>query len=159
MAEGDVQIRRAKSRDMAFIVELWKQLSEEHARLDERYALRSEAEIVWARWAGQRLRDEASIVLVAESGSECVGYLLGHAGEAQPIFEQRAYATITDLFVAPEFRRKGVGSKLMEEALAFFRSRDLKHIRLNVLAKDEETRAFYEKQGFGDFLYRMWKTL
>ena len=159
MAEGDVQIRRAKSRDMAFIVELWKQLSEEHARLDERYALRSEAEIVWARWAGQRLRDEASIVLVAESGSECVGYLLGHTDEAQPIFEQRSYATIRDLFVAPEFRRKGTGSKLLAEALAFFKSREAGHIRLNVLVKDKAARAFYEKHGFGDFIHRMWKSL
>ncbi len=159
MSDAEVTIRRAKSRDMAFIIELWKQLSKEHADLDDRFALRSEAEIVWARWAGQRLRDTASIVLVAESGDDCIGYLLGHADEAQPIFEQRTYATITDLFVAPEFRRKGVGSKLFEEALAFFRSRELKHIRLNVLVKDAESRAFYEKQGFGDFLYRMWKTL
>ncbi|MHC5055150.1 MAG: GNAT family N-acetyltransferase [Planctomycetota bacterium] len=159
MGEAEVSIRRAKSRDMAFIVELWKKLSEEHAQLDERYALRPEAEIVWARWAGQRLRDDASIALVAESGTECVGYLLGHADEAQPIFEQRSYATITDLFVTPDFRRKGVASKLLAEALAFFKSRDLAHVRLNVLVKDEAARAFYEKHGFGDFLYRMWKSI
>ena len=58
MGEGDVSIRRAKSRDMAFIVELWKQLSMEHAKLDERHNLRPDAEIVWARWAAQRLRDD-----------------------------------------------------------------------------------------------------
>jgi ribosomal protein S18 acetylase RimI-like enzyme len=159
MGESEIEIRRAKSRDMAFIVELWKRLSEEHAKLDERYSLRPEAEIVWARWAGQRLRDEASILLVAESGSDYVGYLVGHADEAQPIFRQRSFATITDLFVVPEFRRKGVASKLLEEALAFFRSRDLEHVRLNVLVRDDMARAFYEKHGFGDFIYRMWKSL
>ncbi len=159
MSDAEVTIRRAKSRDMAVITELWKQLSQEHADLDDRYALRSEAEIVWARWAGQRLRDDASIVLVAESGTDCIGYLLGHADEAQPIFVQRSYATITDVFVTPEFRHKGVGSKLLEEALAFFKSRDLGHVRLNVLTKDKKGRAFYEKHGFGDFVDRMWKTL
>ena len=159
MGEAEVSIRRAKSRDMAFIVELWKKLSEEHAKLDERYELRPEAEIVWARWAGQRLRDEASVLLVAEKGADYVGYLVGHADEAQPIFRQRSFATITDLFVVPEFRRQGVASKLLEEALAFFKSRDLEHVRLTVLVKDETARAFYEKHGFGDFLYRMWKPL
>jgi len=159
MSDADVTIRRAKSRDMAFIVELWKQLSREHAELDGRFALRPEAEIVWARWAGQRLRDEASIVLIAERGEDCVGYLLGHADEAQPIFEKRSYGTVTDLFVVPESRRKGIGSRLLEEALAFFRSRNIGHVRLNVLAKDERTLAFYKTHGFGDFLHRMWKSI
>ena len=159
MGEAEVVIRRAKSRDMAIIIELWKELSEEHAQFDERYALRPEAEIVWARWAGQRLRDGASIALVAEIGADCVGYLIGHTDEAQPIFAHRTYAIITDIFVVPEFRRKGTASKLMNEALTFFKSRGVGHIRLNVLDKDEGARAFYEKHGFGDFIHRMWKSL
>jgi len=158
MSDAEVTVRRAKSRDMAFIIELWKQLSQEHAELDDRFALRPEAEIVWARWAGQRLRDEASIVLIAESGEDCVGYLLGHTDEAQPIFKHRSYGTVTDLFVVPEFRRKGIGSKLLEETLSFFRSRGIGHVRLNVLARDKRSRAFYEKHGFGDFVHRMWKS-
>ena len=110
MGEPEVSTRRAKARDMAFIVELWKKLAQEMADFDERYALRPGAEIIWAKWAGERLRDQASCVFVAEAGSDYVGYLLGHIDEAQPIFEQRTYAVITDVFVAPEFRRKGIGT-------------------------------------------------
>ena len=60
MGESSIEVRRAQARDMAFVVELWKQLAEEMASHDERYSLRQDAEILWAKWAGQRLRDENS---------------------------------------------------------------------------------------------------
>jgi len=159
MGEQGVTVRRAEARDMAFVVELWKSMSEELARCDERYALRPDAEIMWARWAGQRLRDADSCLLVAESGGEYIGYLLAHADEAQPIFAQRRHATITDLYVAPQHRRKGIARRLAEGAIEFFKKRGIQHARMNVLAKNAAARAFAEKMGFVDFLFRMWKTL
>ena len=159
MGEPEVTIRRAKARDMAFIVELWKKLAREMADCDERYALRSEAEIIWAKWAGERLRDQASCVLVAEAGADYVGYLLGHIGEAQPIFKQRTYAVITDVFVDPELRRKGIGRRLVEEAVSFFKSREISHVRASVLVKNETARPFWQKLGFGDFIHRTWKSI
>jgi ribosomal protein S18 acetylase RimI-like enzyme len=159
MGEARVLIRRAEARDMAFIIELWQKLSQEIAACDDRCAVRPEGEIIWAKWAGQRLRDEHSCVLVAEKGDDLVGYLLGHIDEAQPIFKQRRHAIVTDLFVAPESRRRGVGTKLVEQALEFFRGRDIGHVRVNVLQRNSAARAFWEKRGFGDFLFRMWKSL
>lgn len=163
MGEPEVKIRRAQARDMAFIIELWKKLTEEMAHCDERYALRAEAEIIWARWVGARLRDSASVVLVAEAtkGDEIdhVGYLVGHLEEAHPIFEHRRHGMITDIFVDPAFRRKGLAGKFFEEAVRFFKERDVEHLRVNVLVKMAASRAFCEKLGFGDFLYNMWKPL
>lgn len=159
MGEPEVKIRKAAARDMAFIVELWRKFGEERAGTDERYALRPEAEIIWAKWAGARMRDEASIILVAERGSDYVGYLLGHVDEAQPIFEHRRYGVITDCYVIPDLRRKGIGRRLVEQALDFFKKGDVKHVRVNALVKNALARAFWEKFGFGDFLYRMWKSL
>ena len=163
MAEAEVKVRRAKARDMAFIVELWKGFSEEMARIDERYALRDGAEIIWGKWAGERLRDENSIALVAqtgaESGDDYVGYLIGHTEDAHPIFKDRRFGMLTDIFVKPDFRRKGVGKKFVEEGLAFFKGRGVGQVRMNVLVTNDASRAFCEKLGFGDFLYRMWKSL
>ncbi len=159
MGKPEVKIRRAQARDMAFIIELWKKLSEEMARCDERYALRPEAEIIWAKWVGQRLRDQASVALVAEAGEDHVGYLVGHLEEAQPIFEHRRHGIITDIFVLPDFRRKGVAGRLLEEAERFFKEQDVEHLRINVVVKNAPSRTFCEKLGFGDFLYTMWKSM
>lgn len=159
MAEPDVKIRRAQARDMAFIIELWKKLSEELTESDERYALRPDAEIIWGKWVGARLRDSEAVALVAERGDDYVGYLVGHVEEAQPIFKHRRHGIVTDIFVAAEVRGKGVGKRLFKEAQRFFEEHDVKHLRINVLVKNAAARAFCDKLGFGDFLYRMWKAL
>ena len=159
MGETEVRIRRAKARDMAFIIEMWRLLSEERAKSDERYALRPDAEIIWAKWSGQRLRDQSSVILVAETDEDCVGYLVGYVDESQPIFKQRRHGYLSDVYVSPDHRRKGVAGDLIREAEDFFKSQDVAHVRLNVLAKNTTSRAFCEKLGFGDFLYRMWKPL
>ena len=159
MAEGETTIRRAKSRDMAFIAEIWLKLAEEMAALDERVATRPEAEILWAKWSGARLRDESSCILVAEVDGNVVGYLLGHVDEAQPIYQKRRHALISDLYVQSDHRRQGLATKLVEEAFAFFREKEVDHVRMNVLKANEAAHAFWEKQGAADFLERLWKPL
>lgn len=159
MGEQGVKVRRAEARDMAFVIELWKGMTEELAKCDERYELRPDAEIIWARWAGQHLRNAESCLLVAENGGEYVGYLLAHAAESQPIFKHRKHATITDIYVVPQYRRKGIAKRLIEEAASFFKAHGVQHMQVNVLVKNASARAFVEKMGFVDFLYRMWKAL
>jgi GNAT superfamily N-acetyltransferase len=159
MAESATTIRRAESRDMAFIIELWRGLAGAMAELDERVAVRPDAEILWAKWVGARLRDDSSCVLVAEVGGDVVGYLLGHVDEAQPIYQKRRHALISDVFVDPAHRGKGVGTKLVEEAFAFFRGKEIDHVRANVLGANAAGRTFWEKQGASDFLTRLWKPL
>jgi len=157
MGEPEVRIRRAEARDMAVIIELWQKMMEELAATDARYALRPGADVLWAKWAGQRLRDSDSCVLVAERSDEYVGYLVGHLDEAHPIFRSRRHALLTDLYVDPGMRRKGVGTQLVMQAFTFFGKFDLHEIRVNVLVKAEGFRTFLEKFGFGDFQFRMMK--
>jgi GNAT superfamily N-acetyltransferase len=159
MSEAETTVRRAQSRDMAFITELWRKLADEMAARDERVAVRPEAEILWAKWAGARLRDEHSCVLVAEVAGDVVGYLLGHIDEAQPIYQKRRHALISDVFVEPDHRRKGLGTKLCEAAFAFFHGHGIEHVRANALGANDLGRAFWEKQGFAGFQVKLWKPL
>lgn len=159
MGEPAVAVRAAQSRDVAFVMELWGKMIEELGKTDERYAIRPEAEVIWAKWLGTHIREENSCVLLAERNDEILGYLIGSLDEAQPIFQHRRHAVITDVFVLPEERRKGAGTRLVEEALSFFKSLGAPHVRVNVLVKGEAARSFWQKLAFEDFLYRMWKGL
>ena len=159
MSESEAAVRRAQSRDMASITELWRRLADEMAELEERVAVRPEAEILWAKWAGARLRDEYSCILVAEVEGEVVGYLLGYVDEAQPIYQRRRHALISDLYIDPDHRHEGLATKLVEEAFSFFRGKEIDHARVNVLKANAPARAFWEKRGAGDFFERLWKPL
>ena len=98
-------------------------------------------------------------MLVAEAGGAHVGYLLAHTGEAQPIFELRRHGVITDVYVVPEERRKGLGRRLVEQAVRFFGEREVKDCRANVLAANGAAKAFWTALGFGEFACSVSKRL
>lgn len=54
-------------------------------------------------------------------------------------------AYIQDLMVLPPYQRKGIGSKLIELAIAYIQKNDISSI---TLVFEEKLRSFYEKFGF-----------
>ncbi|QBA64395.1 GNAT family N-acetyltransferase [Muriicola soli] len=54
---------------------------------------------------------------------------------------------LNDLFVAPEFRKKGIGIALLKEAQEFCRKREFKGLALET-AVDNPAQALYEKLGW-----------
>lgn len=59
-------------------------------------------------------------------------------------------AEILTIAVAPEFRRHGVGSLLLDELIAVAREKGGEVIFLEVRSRDENARRFYEKHGFSN---------
>ena len=69
------------------------------------------------------------------------------------------FAWIHDIFVRPGHRRGGVGAALMAEAELFVRSRGARELRLGVLDRNENARAFYSGSGFRDYVRVLTKHL
>ncbi|MDH5439102.1 MAG: GNAT family N-acetyltransferase [Candidatus Bathyarchaeota archaeon] len=77
-------------------------------------------------------------------------------GEAVGLIEikfQEDKAHIRNLVVLKNFRRKGIGTKLVEKAIEFSRSKGIKRIRVKTPTRDASR--FYEKNGFKliDYLF------
>lgn len=66
--------------------------------------------------------------------------------------------SINDLYVLPEFRRRGVGRKLMVESLRKLKAKGVEAIRLSVLKENNAAVRLYEKLGFQIYQYSMEKT-
>jgi ribosomal protein S18 acetylase RimI-like enzyme len=69
------------------------------------------------------------------------------------------FAWIHDIFVKPEYRRRGVASALMAEAERFARSQGAQRLRLGVLHRNEHARALYVRHGFREHAHVLTKTL
>ena len=78
--------------------------------------------------------------LVAEQGRTVTGYLIGRAisGEGE----------ILNLAVAPESRRLGVGSQLLEAALGLLVTRGAREVFLEVRATNTAAQQLYLRRGF-----------
>ncbi|MGQ9470002.1 MAG: ribosomal protein S18-alanine N-acetyltransferase [Nitrososphaerales archaeon] len=76
---------------------------------------------------------------VAEENGRIIGYVISSVISGKGI--------IISIAVIPEFRRKGIGSKLMEESLNFL-SKKVDYVELQVRISNIEAISFYKKLGF-----------
>jgi len=99
-------------------------------------------------WVRERLSDGRYLGWIAEEGSRAVAsagmILLDWPPHAlHPTSDKRGY--ILNVFVEPEFRKRGIAGHLLERCLAEARQR---HIRVVTLHAAEAGRRVYEKLGF-----------
>jgi len=116
-------------------------------------------------------------ILVAASDGHVLGFAcidwrvgteasLGFWGRVREFFTRRrrslpmlfrAHGYLAYLYVAEEFRRRGIGGELLLGAREWVKLRGGSSLDVNVLAKNEPARKLYEKVGMTDLLitYRM----
>jgi len=98
------------------------------------------------RFLRERLSRGESIVLVARSRGEPVGFL-----QIYPSFSSvamRPILVVNDLFVRPEARRRGVGFLLLEEAKRQARDRGAVRLSLSTQVTNEAAQALYRANGW-----------
>ncbi|HKC14782.1 MAG TPA: GNAT family N-acetyltransferase [Patescibacteria group bacterium] len=116
-----------------------------------------EAGIFWEEWEGEtkprrRSRGYPDSIIVAVVGTQVVGSVF---------LVDDFFPYAFRLVVKEEFRGRGIGSQLMDEAEK--RAKDHRHMDLAILVDDDdpELQAWYEKRGYHkEHAYRsMWKEL
>jgi ribosomal protein S18 acetylase RimI-like enzyme len=133
-----VTIRAATESDLPTLEALWRAFEAEvperpYVDLDPDEELREIAEIV----AGE-------VALLAEDdGGTPVGFALARRRGPR-------LARLTDLYVVPEARRRGIARALVREVVAACRGQGLEFIDLEVLASNGAARAVYGRWGFRD---------
>jgi len=79
--------------------------------------------------------------LVAEIEGETVGYVIGNMVDGSE-------GHILAVAVAPEHRRRGVGTALLNAAIAVLKDKGAKRIRLESKLNNTHARKFYSSLGF-----------
>ena len=110
-----------------------------------REAYRREAE----GYARRVLNGEKSLViLVAEEEGRVAGYVvLGVNSEWSDIFGFK-WASIVSLAVDPDFWDKGIGSRLVDEALSLLKEKGVRHVEVFTDQNNMAAIRVYEKSGF-----------
>ena len=100
-----------------------------------------------AEYAGQ--------ILLAVDGRTIAGFVCIVTNKRGAPDHPARHAFVHDLFVAPEYRRRQVATKLMEGAETLATSHGVAEVRLAVLARNEGARAFYEALGYRDYAHAL----
>lgn len=144
-----IPIRTARRGDVPSLHALWQAMMAEHARLDARLQGHPEAATWMAAQLGQWIADPARIVLVGEEGQRLiVGFAAARLLPFSGGVGERREAEITECFVAPPRRRRGIARRLVSRLFDLFDERRIDVIRLQASALNPAALAFWRSLGF-----------
>lgn len=134
-----MNVRRAAAEDFDAIADLWRQFDHEIPPPTHERPADQEVELAEVR---EIIASEVAF-LAEDDDATAVGFAL--ARRRAP-----GFGTLTDLYVANEARRSGIGTELMRQVLSAFRELEIEHFDLEVVASNHVARSLYARWGFKD---------
>jgi ribosomal protein S18 acetylase RimI-like enzyme len=132
-----VTIRRATDADHDLLRELWEEFEAELGHEPYQRETWEEA------WEDLSVTVREGVALIAEEDERAVGFIFCVLGD-----RGRQTAHVTDIYVRPEARRRGIGRALLAEIVDPSRAAGLGHASLEVLLRNADARRLYERLGF-----------
>lgn len=152
-------IRPLRPEDLSELAELWRALALEGAPGGlVLYPPTDENVARWRKWVASAVERGEVKVLVAEANGCIVGYVL--FGERRsPLLSPYRRGVIYDLYVRPGWRRRGLGARLLKEALSSLRAMDMDLATVSVAITNRVALELYRRLGFEDFVLTLVKRL
>jgi GNAT superfamily N-acetyltransferase len=152
-----MKIRKAEEKDIYALSKLHQTFIQEHAQLYDRifYAVSRQATKQWAQWAKKMLQTKSIGLFIAEEKDEIIGYVSGWIEERPPIYSLKKTGYLSNLFIIPQERKKGIGSNLHEALLGWFKKKKVTYIELTVHAQAAPAYAAWSALGYKEVAKRM----
>jgi ribosomal protein S18 acetylase RimI-like enzyme len=149
------RLRDARRADCAAVAGLWRLMMSFHESLDPRFQFSRNADREFEEHFLSSIRSRDSRIVVAEAGSEVVGYILGEIHVRRPLYPVGKYGFISDISVEGDWRRQGIGKALVKEMMDWFGRKGVTTIELFAADRSPVSRSFWASMGFTDFLHLM----
>ena len=155
-----IEIRRAKKEDFEAICKDWQDLLRGHEETNKKvFALKTDALEIYKKYLRKIMQSQDSAVFVALVDGKMAGHILVHDKARPPVYEIDRVLHVRDLYVAPQFRKKGIGTKLLAASQKWGEERGLELLRLMVNLDNKPAIKTYESFGFEITAHRMKKRI
>ncbi|NAY90680.1 GNAT family N-acetyltransferase [Muricauda sp. JGD-17] len=104
-----------------------------------------------------RFENQDNVVFLALEGNEPIGFMQLYKTFSSVSLQ--SFYILNDLYVNPEYRKRGVGEALLNSAKTFCSEQNAKGLALET-AKDNPAQHLYERMGWRkdtDFFHYFWK--
>jgi len=156
----EINIREWKTSDSEIILDSWLEFCRNETRSDMR--LKPDAARAMRQWLLSRLREPGSLGFVADKDGTCVGFIIGRVDEWEstpPVLEPRRLGIIDAVYVNEEFRRSGIGARLVDRALQAMRERNAVVAETIYDAGSDASSALWSEAGFAPWMVHAYRTL
>ncbi|MFP3172483.1 MAG: GNAT family N-acetyltransferase [Acidilobus sp.] len=149
MSIENIVIRSMSESDIDQVAELVVRLKSLNEELDPHFKVVPNIFEVVKEYLAKSIKDDKVVVLVAEDASnKVIAGIIRFELEDRVFYEPRLAAQITDFYVRPEYRRKGLGRILMDKAFEEAKRRGAGIVTAIYPADNSIADSFYNKLGF-----------
>lgn len=140
----DICIVEKDIKEIELMKPLWEQLNSIHYDKSIYFKSKYEKFTFDKRMESIYKKAQESIIkfdlLLDNDKEEYVGYCLSSIEES--------LGEIESIFIEKQYRKLGLGDKLMDSTLDWFESKGIKNIEINVVYANDEALPFYNRYGF-----------
>ena len=145
----DMRIIEAEEKHIPDIVDLWIGMMNYHKELNPYHTLRKEAPDNWERYLRNMMAKEDAKVLAALSDNDLpVAFIIGNIKGYPKLFRLDEYGFVSDIYIIPEHRSRGLGQQMVKELFQWFDERSIERIELRVEPSNDQGYGFWKKMGF-----------
>lgn len=148
MATVKIQIREAHIGDLGDVADLWEQMAEHHTRLSHHFTLSEEGKERYSKYLARKFSEKSTKLIVATDGSRVIGFMLCLLSPNVAVFKERTIGVVSDVYVMPEFRMRGVAKEMLKLGLRWFHKNKVTSVQLSVAASNFEARSVWGQLGF-----------
>ena len=148
---ANVIIRAGRAGDLPRLRRLYIEMTAYHAERDLRYADSETATREAAHFFEGWLRHPRALLAVAEVGGAAAGFGLITLQKPHLAMANVATARLDLLAVGAEFRRRGIGTQIVNALLAWAKKQGAERVFVAHAAQNPAAGAFWSSFGFVDF--------
>lgn len=150
-----ITIRRADSKDLQNILSLTRKLWDYHVPLDPLWRSGQQMKQHDRQWYRTKMRSKNFRVYVAEHKDKIIGFFSGQIRPSSKALRYKYQGFINQAYLKPDYQGLGVGKKLLDEYITWFKSRKLNFVELHVDSRNIQGHKAWSKMGFKEYLKRM----
>lgn len=150
-----MEIKQATMDDFDELFKLKLESREEARQFNEKLVATNEVADRYESYLKKDLSNEWRAVFIAVEDGKIVGMVLGKIFRSMYIQGHERLGYISNLYVKKGFRKKGLGKKLTQAVIDWFKSKEAVALTLEVYEKNKAALNLYHKLGFKNHSVKM----
>lgn len=118
---------------------------------EKKYNENTKDDYIVDNWYSSFIDKDDSQLFIAVDDNEIVGYIYVKIITTSDSSDIYTEASISGIYVKDNFRKQGIGTKLINEAKKWCINKGVTYLKLNVLEGNIAALNLYKKLGFNDF--------